>query len=358
MSHSGSDNMVQGAMDIPTYPGSQAGSDPRDVERAPDTTGIYKPFACAEALNLPSALPRWNVEFSQLSAGDFMAIGGVVTLESLSIARFTIDRTVQHLVSPPRGSAAVLIPGAGSRSAFALGRQIGLGEFVTMPNDSRLDAVTRDHYVALALAVDDDVWNEQAHWLDPCTLASSRNSRVENPGPDWIRRMEGTVNWLFTALETHPRAASRADVRGSLADQVLMALSSFGNPEDAAHYSRNARAHQRLAVERAREYIRAKLSEPLRLSDLCSHARIQARSLEYGFREVTGLSPFAYVKSMRLNAVRRALSRRSTSQRSITEIALDQGFWHLSQFAVDYRKLFGETPSSTRKKILARRSAN
>lgn len=345
-------------MDTLTDPGSHAGSDPGDAECAPDATGIYQPFACAEALNLPSSLPRWNVEFSQLSAGSFMAIGGVVTLESLSIARFTIDRTVQHLVSPPHGSAAVLIPGAGSRSAFALGRQIGLGEFVSMPNASRLDAVTRDRYVALALAVDNDVWNEQAHWLDPCTLASSRNARVETPGPDWIGRMEGTLKWLFTALETHPRAASRADVRGSLADQVLVALSSFGNPEDGAHYARDARAHQRVAVERAREYIRAKLSEPLRLSDLCSHARIQARSLEYGFLEVTGLSPIAYVKSMRLNAVRKALARRSTSPRSITEIALDQGFWHLSQFAVDYRKLFGELPSLTRKRALAGHAAS
>ncbi len=303
-------------------------------------------------------LPRWNVEFSQLGAGDFTAVGSAVTLDRISIARFSVERTLQNLVSPPRGSTAILLPGAGSRGAFALGRQIALGQCVTVANGGRVDAITRDHYVSVALAVDDDVWNKHAHWLDPSPLASCHGARVENPGPTWIGRMEATVDWIYTALQTHPRAASRADVQVSIADQLLVALTDFGNPGVAGHYSRDSRAHQRIAVERAREYIRAKLSEPLRLSDLCSHARIQARSLEYGFREIVGLSPIAYVKRLRLNAVRKTLSHRSPPERSITEIAMDQGFWHLSQFAVDYRKLFGEAPSVTRKRALAGHRVN
>lgn len=350
--------MVHGAMDTLTGLGDRLDGGPADVDCAPGGPDIYQPFSCGEALQLPSVVPNWNVEFSQLSAGDFKAIGSSVTLDCLSIVRFTIDQTTQHVVSPPHGSTAIMLPGAGSRSAFTLGRQIALGECVSVPNNGRLVAITRDHYVAVALAVDDAVWSKQAHWLDPRALAARRSARVETPGPEWIARTEATVDWIVTAMQTHPQAASRAEVRGSLADQMLLALSNLGNPETAAHYSRDARAHQRLAVERAREYIQAKLSEPLRLSDLCSHARIQARSLEYGFREIVGLSPIAYVKRLRLNAVRRSLSHRMPSERSITEIAMDQGFWHLSQFAIDYRKLFGELPSVTRKRALAGRTAN
>jgi len=88
----------------------------------------------------------------------------------------------------------------------------------------------------------------------------------------------------------------------------------------------------------------------LPLSELCRHSGLKVRTLETGFQEVTGLTPVAYIRSLRLNAVRRALHDASKPQRSISDIALDNGFWHLSQFATDYRKLFGETPTNTRRR--------
>src|SRR3546814_2603971 len=44
------------------------------------------------------------------------------------------------------------------------------------------------------------------------------------------------------------------------------------------------------AVERARDYIRRNLTEPIRLSTLCRYARTEARTLEYGFLDVVGRS--------------------------------------------------------------------
>jgi AraC family transcriptional regulator, ethanolamine operon transcriptional activator len=61
--------------------------------------------------------------------------------------------------------------------------------------------------------------------------------------------------------------------------------------------------------------------------------------------DVTGLPPLAYIRCLRLNEVRRLL--RSNSARPISCIAYDWGFSHLSQFAQDYRRQFGELPSET-----------
>jgi AraC-like DNA-binding protein len=55
---------------------------------------------------------------------------------------------------------------------------------------------------------------------------------------------------------------------------------------------------------------------------------------------------------MRVDGVRETLLHARTQERSISEIALDHGFWHLSQFAVDYRKFFDETPTTTRRRVL------
>ena len=32
---------------------------------------------------------------------------------------------------------------------------------------------------------------------------------------------------------------------------------------------------------------------------------------------------------------------------TISQIAIEWGFWHMGQFSADYKKMFGETPSTT-----------
>ena len=63
-------------------------------------------------------------------------------------------------------------------------------------------------------------------------------------------------------------------------------------------------------------------------------------------RDVLGTTPIKYLRSLRLNSVRRAL-RQAAPGETIQDIASHWGFWHLSQFAQDYKHLFGELPSAT-----------
>jgi len=59
------------------------------------------------------------------------------------------------------------------------------------------------------------------------------------------------------------------------------------------------------------------------------------------------MSPHKYLWLRRMNLVRRALTLGDPSGASVTVIATDHGFWELGQFAVAYRRLFGESPSVT-----------
>jgi AraC-like DNA-binding protein len=42
------------------------------------------------------------------------------------------------------------------------------------------------------------------------------------------------------------------------------------------------------------------------------------------------------------------------SERNISSIAMGWGFTHLGRFSSDYKKLFGETPSETLKRVARR----
>jgi len=50
-----------------------------------------------------------------------------------------------------------------------------------------------------------------------------------------------------------------------------------------------------------------------------------------------------------MNGVRRDLQRADPSEK-IADVANRWGFWHMGQFAADYRRQFGELPSETLKR--------
>jgi AraC family ethanolamine operon transcriptional activator len=71
------------------------------------------------------------------------------------------------------------------------------------------------------------------------------------------------------------------------------------------------------------------------------------RSLRYAFRDLLDTTPTAYLKAQRLNRAHHALRQADPSRVLVKQVALANGFWHLGQFAADYKRLFGESPSET-----------
>jgi AraC-like DNA-binding protein len=80
---------------------------------------------------------------------------------------------------------------------------------------------------------------------------------------------------------------------------------------------------------------------------LSAVAGVSPRTLEYAFRENLGLSPGAFVRQLRLHALRRELLANRLGESSVTELAYHLGFTQLGRLAGDYRRVFGELPSAT-----------
>jgi transcriptional regulator GlxA family with amidase domain len=57
---------------------------------------------------------------------------------------------------------------------------------------------------------------------------------------------------------------------------------------------------------------------------------------------------------LRLNAARRDLLRRDAEE-SVGTVAVRWGLLHLGRFSADHRRMFGESPSETRRAALRRR---
>lgn len=98
----------------------------------------------------------------------------------------------------------------------------------------------------------------------------------------------------------------------------------------------------RLAVE----YMHVNISRPICIHDIAIACRVTMRTLEAGFRNYFETTPTAYLRRIRLDAVRNELAHGETAMR-ISEVARRWGFVDMGRFAVRYREAFGETPSQT-----------
>ena len=300
-----------------------------------------------DADELTTQIPDWDVELTQLQPGVFRGELTFISLGPALICRGKFDQPLLEHVAGPRGCLVVTRPGRGSAPLRYLGHEIEDDECFVGGPALEGEAVSTGIQFPTALSVRLDAWQTGGEWLRESKLLIMCGTMLRRTGLPWARAFLDAMTWIFEAVERHPDMVARADVRASMADVLLARLDVLGTGDLPVRQDRPARLHRRVAVERARDYIRRNLTEPIRLSNLCRHARTEARALEYGFLDVVGLSPMQYVRTTRLHRARRLLRSIAVRHRSISEIALDSGFWHLSQFAVDYKALFGESPSMT-----------
>lgn len=112
-------------------------------------------------------------------------------------------------------------------------------------------------------------------------------------------------------------------------------------------------AHAMRILRVLRHYLRDNVGESISLLDLCDAASTSERTIRNACEIITGESPIAFLRAMRLNQVRRSLLN-ATNPVRVAEIGMRCGFLHMPQFSKDYRHLFGELPSTTIRRQLAR----
>ena len=105
-------------------------------------------------------------------------------------------------------------------------------------------------------------------------------------------------------------------------------------------------------VEQAERLALASIQTPLDIPTLCRALAVSERTLRKAFQKIRGLPPCRRLRMLRLSGARRVLLSAHGRCVTVTEIATSFGFVELGRFSVEYRKMFGESPSET----LSRRS--
>lgn len=104
-------------------------------------------------------------------------------------------------------------------------------------------------------------------------------------------------------------------------------------------------------VRAVEDYVdRTKPDRPIHISELCLALHVPRRTLHRAFHETLGVGPMEYIRLRRLAAVHRSLSNPYSAPMSVTQAALSAGFTDLGRFSTYYRRIYGESPSLTRRR--------
>lgn len=167
--------------------------------------------------------------------------------------------------------------------------------------------------------------------------------------PDRFDPLKAYVQEIFQVIAHHPHFLRDGEAcrHQLIMDNVLPLLAECLTREESRLKAFEAGDSRVLLVKQAELLIEENLDKPVTLTDLYQALHTSRRTLIYAFNDVVGMTPIAYVKMLRLNAIRRRLLTAEPGITQVYQIANQYGFWSPGHFARDYRTLFGESPSQT-----------
>lgn len=89
------------------------------------------------------------------------------------------------------------------------------------------------------------------------------------------------------------------------------------------------------------EYVRAHMSEPMTVADMADLVSLSPSAFAHLFRDVTGRSPYQFVKEIRLDRARELLV---DGNFTVARISKEVGYASVSHFISEFRGRFGVTP--------------
>lgn len=309
------------------------------MDRHKKLTRFDKRFADFESFS--GSIRNWDVDFCQLDRGDFQAEMTQLETPEVLITHAFFNRKLEQKGKAPPGAWTFAFLQPSSPEIIWRGQKVSCQNMMLYPPGSEIDALSPPGFHVLTLSVPLKVFE----------------------GWDALNRLDGgrktlplcavtEVNPLIlTAIRSTAQHATSINDLGcpvfqnlikDLQDLIVTALGSAHTVRPKPSIEKRTHIIKILTV-----YIDEHLENPISLAELSIVAGASLRTVQYAFMDRLGVTPKKYIKIRRLNRVHRELLKRDNRTKVISDVANDWGFWHMGQFASDYRRLFGELPSET-----------
>jgi len=289
---------------------------------------------------LTSCLPSWSLNLCQLEPGNLQTKLSQIDLPGIHFGRLQASQALEIVGQAPEGLQTIIVPARSDHPFSWSGRPLAGDQALLLPSGSPIQATVRTPCDVFVLSLSTGAL--------PNRLLGSVN-----------RYLHGRQTWFLDKVDLPRLRQALIDL-----DQAVISKSPFPRfLEDDLTSSFNQATCRSMpslrrrdeGLIRARTLITESEGQDLTLEDLCEAAQVSHRTLVYAFRDHFGIPPKRFLVVYRLNGVRQDFFLHGHAGTKIIDVASHWGFWHMGQFASDYRRLFGELPSTTLNKISAAR---
>lgn len=270
-------------------------------------------------------------------------------LAQVSFNQITYGGELDVLVNEPRRSHFVLVvPLRGTMLMHSRERtwDLAAGSFMLMsPHIGyRFTHFEKDAHLAVGIPrhrieTSDASCNERlAQGLDPMSIDETSQSLLDYTG------------FICNELNRDSTLLRADSVRGGIENTFITMLRGMLFPDKSSRAS-NASVVPGF-VHRAERYIQQHLTEDIRLDDIVTAAGVPARTLHYGFKRFRSSTPMRCLRQKRFEQARQDLLTGAREGVQVIDVAHRYWMHHGGRFAINYQKLFGETPSTTLRSAL------
>ena len=301
---------------------------------------LTQPLRISERFPDVSTLGRlfgFELDFRQLDKSDSSVPATVLRGNNVTLTNMRFSSGFHQLGSPPANMLTFGVPAVGLRDWF--GREYRAKSILPFNQSGGIDGVSERGFEAVTISFSEDYLAD---------VAKSFRIVVPNflrcPTPESIidrGELNNRFRRLLDRLFSDPDSELGQEDEDELIVTLLTAAQNGSPLDDQSSGGLRARA-----IKQALAYIEDHKDEVVLIRDICDENDIALRTLNRAFNDRFGIGPKTYLIRRRLSAVRAEILR-SPPGTMLTKIANRWGFWHMGQFANDYRNLFGELPSQT-----------
>ena len=299
---------------------------------------------------LTATLHGYDIDLQQLDRGQFTATTQQVVSGAVLLSHFIATRRLEVHGNSPANLRTFGIPAEECRP-IVWGEQLGDNNTILVyRNGTELEIVSLPFSRAIDLSIPEDTLNQQCQTLGyPEIDAIIGDNKMLTCTPKDMHTLRSALYRVCLALSDDPSLIGtigmQQEIELELPQLLLSALCSA-----KAQPSRSTPERKQRALKKAVDYIKTFSNSPITLNELCQETQVSARTLQSAFLDHFGMSPKAYLRVQRLNAAHKELFTASPVGTKVADVACRRGFWHMGQFAADYKRLFRELPSETLKK--------
>lgn len=295
-------------------------------------------------------LQGWSQLYDQLSVGSFRGEIVGACFSGIHLFRETTNLSLRQSCLVLSHSWWFGIPAAETGSFRIDARRVDEGTITIRRGNRPFELITPGGFRIFGLVVHHKTLAEHLRSVFPEEDALARLSLdISQSDLRSHRTLGNFFGEVLDEVGRRPEVLQSATACQAIQNSLLDAVTEICSSSQKAREIPRSEVQYAHLVRKVRQFLMENNDRAISVPELCTAFQVSRRTLQYAFDRVIGIGPNAYLKILRLNGVRRDLMRRDKNI-SIQQAASNWGFWHLSQFAKDYRTLFRELPSATMKR--------